>query len=292
MLALVLLSVIWGYSWVFLKIGLADAGPFTFAGVRTLLAALCLLLLLPVLKRPLRLQRTREMIVLGLLNTTAAVGCSQWALVEGAANRTSILMFTMPFWTVMLAWPILRERIQPAQWFAIGCAALGLLCIVKPGGGGNWTALGVIMLGAWSWALAAIEIKRILARAPMDLLALTAWQMVFGALGLMLLAWLADEPAINWTQRFSLALGFTALVSTAFGWVLWVYLLHKLPAGMASMMTLFVPVVAVISTSYHLGEVLLKSDLIGMGLIVTGLTTLTIAAIAAHRTATGVSAPE
>lgn len=291
--ALILLSVIWGYSWVFLKIGLIDAGPITFAAQRTVIGSVSLLLALKLTGRPLGLERARELALLGLFNTAGAVGLSSLALVEGAANRTSILMFTMPFWTVLIAWPVLHERVRGLQWLAVGLAGAGLLAIVQPWGFSGPIRSSLLVMGAsLCWATGAIMMKRILARGPMDVLVLTAWQMVFGALVLVTLALIVDERATSFTPRFMTALVATSLVSTAFGQVLWVYLLHKLPAGTASMMTLMVPVVAVASTSFHLGEVLAPADVLGVALIVSGLGVLTGLAIHQHRTATGVAAPE
>ena len=293
LIALVLLSAVWGYSWVFLKLGLLDAGPFTYAGLRTLLGGACLLLVLRASGRSLRLHRGWEILLLGLVNTTGSVGCAQWALVEGAANRTSILMFTMPFWTLLIAWPVLGERVRGAQWAAVACAAAGLMVVLQP-----WTAGGVtastfkVLAASLFWSAGVIQIKRMLARAPIDLLSMTAWHLVFGALALLAIAAAFGERPVSWTPRFMTALLVTGLLSTAFGWVLWVYLLNKLPAGMASMMTLLVPVVAVTSTSWQLGEPLAPSDGLGIALILGGLVILTVCALLQHRAVTGVAAPE
>lgn len=283
LLALVVLSIIWGYSWVFFKLGLRDAGPFTFAGLRTFLGALSLLLVLFAAGRSLRLTRGREVLLLGLVNTTASIACSQWALLHGPANRTSVLMYTMPFWTLLIAWPALGERVRGAQWLAITCAGAGLVIVIQPWAlQGHGAANASILAAALLWSLGSILTKRILARAPYDLLALTGWQLLFGSFGLLALASLAQEPPAIWTPRFIGALCATALVSTAFGWVVWAYLLNRLPAGMASMMTLLTPVVAVASTSWQLGESLAPSDVTGMALILGGLVILSVRALGRH----------
>ncbi|MEX2479500.1 MAG: DMT family transporter, partial [Gammaproteobacteria bacterium] len=290
--AFVLLCAVWGYSWVLLKLGLLDAGPFGFAGLRTLLGACALLLALPLSGRALVVGRWRELVLLGLVNTTGLVGCSQWALVEGAANRTSILVYTMPFWTLLLARPLLGERVRGLQWPAIAAAAVGLLCVLRP-----WAADGALegsaassalgLAAAWLWAVAVIMVKRMQARGPVDLLALTAWQMFFGSLVLCAIAIMAGEQPVQWSERFIVVLLVTALISTGMGWALWVYLLHRVPAGTASLMTLMVPVVAVASSSWQLDETLAFGDLLGITAIVAGLALLAIQALQAHRSVTG-----
>jgi len=297
LLAFVVLCTVWGYSWVLLKIGLLDAGPFGFAGLRTLLGACALLLALPLLGRRLLTGRWRELVLLGLVNTTGLVGCSQWALVEGAANRTSILVYTMPFWTLLIAYPLLGERVRGLQWPAIAAAALGLLCVLRPwapdgafDGSPMSSALG--LGAAWLWAIAVIMVKRMQARGPIDLLALTAWQMFFGSLVLCGIGLVVGEASIAWTPRFVSVLLVTALISTGMGWALWVYLLHRVPAGTASLMTLMVPVIAVAASSWQLDEVLAPGDIAGIVAIVIGLALLAAEALHSHRSVTGTTAPE
>lgn len=292
-ITLVLLSVIWGYSWVFLKLGSYDAGPYSFAGVRCLLGGCVLLTALAASGRPFRPRRLPEIFALGLVNTTGLVGLSQWAVTEGAANRTSILVFTMPFWTLLLAWPLLGERVRGAQWAAIACAAAGLVSVIRP-----WALEGspksnlLALAAALAWAVSAIMMKRIRLRGPIDLLQLTAWQMALGAVCLLGIAALSNEAPIVWTHRFIVSLAFTAFVSTAFGWLLWVFLLDRLPAGVASLTTLMIPVVAVVSTSLHLGEHLAPGDLAGIALIVAGLGLLAWKAMSEHRAALSELPPE
>ncbi|MCZ6666607.1 MAG: DMT family transporter [Gammaproteobacteria bacterium] len=291
--ALVTLSVLWGYSWVFLKLGSLDAGPFSFAALRCSIGAVCLLLALPLTGRRFIPQRIPELLALGLVNTTGLVGCSQWAVTEGAANRTSILVFSMPFWTLLLAWLFLNERVRGLQWAAVACAAAGLTAVFQPWSGNGSLKSNVLAVTAgFLWAASAVMIKRIQRKAPMDLLQLTAWQMAFGATFLLVIAAFAGEAPIVWTDRFLLSLGFTAFVSTAFGWLLWVYVLDYLPAGVASMTILFIPVVAVSATSFHLNEPLAVGDIVGISFIIGGLILLTYKAVTEHRAATSEVAPE
>lgn len=292
-IALLLLSITWGYSWVFLKLGSYDAGPFSFSGLRCALGAVCLLVALKLSGRPFVPMRLRELITLGLVNTTALVGSSQWAVTLGAANRTSIVVFTMPFWTLLLARLVLGERIRGVQWIAVALAGLGLTAVIQPWGFEGDMRPNIIAVGsAMLWASSAVMIKCIQRREPMDLLHLTTWQMTFGSVLLLVLAGVSGEAPIVWTDRFLLSLGFTAFLSTACGWCLWVYLLNYLPAGTAGMMILLIPVVAVFSTSYHLGEPLERGDIAGITLIVSGLCLLVYKAISEHRSATSDLPPE
>lgn len=273
--AMVLITLLWGYSWVLNKLALAAAGPFTFSAWRMSIASVCLLLALALTRRSLKPARTPELLRLGLLQTTGFVGISMWALVEGSIGRTAILVFTMPFWTVAFAWPLLGERIRDWQWLALGLALAGLVSIVQP-----WDLQGSLLSKALAvasgiaWAVSSVEIKRMQRKAPMDLLNLTTWQMIFGTGPLWLVAHLTAEPPTQWTGQFIAILLVLAIVSTALCWFLWIYALKHLHTGAASMGMLAIPVVALVSAHWHFGEHTAPAEYLGFALIGAALAVL------------------
>lgn len=114
--------------------------------------------------------------------------------------------------------------------------------------------------------------------------------MFFGSSILMLLAFSVDEPATNWNSRYNAILLFTALIPTGLGWLVWLYLLQRLSAGVASMSMLAIPVLATASSAYQLGERLKFNEYAGIALIVGALVVLSNAAMQAQRAARGGSA--
>jgi drug/metabolite transporter (DMT)-like permease len=253
LLALFLLSVIWGYNWVVMKLALPYVGPFQFGAMRTFFAALLLFGALLALKKPLRPARLKSTIVLGLLQTTGFTGLIIWALVEGGAGKVAVLSYTMPFWVMVLAWPLLGEKIRGMQWLAALLSLLGLVGIVEP-----WNFHGKLLSNALavtagvSWALSVILAKRLHQRAPgLDLLSFTAWQMLFGSLPLVALAVLVPAKPIEWSDTLIAATLFNVVLANGLGWWLWLYALQRLPAGVASMNSLLVPVIAVLDTDWR-----------------------------------------
>jgi drug/metabolite transporter (DMT)-like permease len=283
-LSFLILLVVWGYSWVLLKLALHDCGPITFAALRTFFAALVLLAMLPLLGRPFLPTRLAETLLLGVVQTTLFVTLSQLSLVEGGAGRSSVLVFTMPFWTLLFASIALGERLLGGQRWAIAAAALGLFAILEPwqSGGSLISKMIAVSAGA-TWAAATVIAKRIQTRAPIDLVSLTAWQMLFGSLILIVFAWVAGEPPTHWTPRFVAILVFTAVISTALCWFVWLSLLRRLSAGVASMGMLAIPVFATAASAYQLGERLNWNEYTGMGLIVLALLALSAAAMRQQR---------
>jgi len=278
------LLLVWGYSWVLLKLALLDAGPINFAAQRTFIGAMALLVMLPLMRRPFWPTRVRETFLLGIVQTTIFVTLSQLSLVDGGAGRSAVLVFTMPFWTLLFAAFALDEQVGIAQRWAVALAAVGLVIMLEPWqlGGSVKSKMIAISAGA-TWAASAVMVKRIQQRESMDAISLTAWQMFFGSSILMLIALFVDEPATNWNPRFGAILLFTALIPTGLGWLVWVYLLQRLSAGVASMSMLAIPVLATASSAIQLGERLKPNEYAGMALIVGALVVLSRAAMRPHK---------
>ncbi|MDD5248545.1 MAG: EamA family transporter [Rhodocyclaceae bacterium] len=275
--ALVVLTLLWGYTWVIAKQALEYAGPFQVGVLRTAAGTLALFAALIATRRPLRLTAPWRTACVGVFQTGGFIALSTWALVEGGAGKTAVLIFTMPIWTLLLARIVLGERIRGTQWAAAACALAGLVLIIAP-----WNFHASLfskllaVLAAMSWALSTILVKRWRAALAADVLALTTWQMVFGLLPLVAIALVVPERPTAWTPAFVGIIGFMALISTALGWFLWLYVLERLPAWQASLSILGIPAVASLSSRWQLGERMAASELAGMLLIGLGLTTISL----------------
>jgi len=286
--AVAVLSLVWGYTWVLAKQGLSYAPPFAFAAERSLGGAAATFLALMLLGRPLRLKAPWRTLLIGVVQTGGFIGLQTWALVEGGAGKTAVLIFTMPIWTLLMAWPFLGERIRGPQWLVAAAMLAGLVLIIEP-----WnmhTSLLSKALGvgaALSWATGTILIKRLLAREKLDLLSLTAWQMLFGALALALVAGILPEPPTRWTPTYMTILAIIAIISTAFCWSLWAWILDSVPAWEASLSVLGTPVVAIVSSRLVLGEGFSPAEIAGMLLIGLGLALLSLLGWLASRRAGG-----
>ncbi len=268
--------------------------PFQFSAMRTVLGALALFLVLGWLRKPLRPVAAGPTLVLGILQTAVFTALLQWALVSGAAGKTSVLIYTMPFWLLLFAWVGLGERVRGIQWLAVAAAAAGLVFILEP-----WHVHGsplssvLALAGGVTWAVSAVLAKRLRARVEIDLLSLTAWQMLFGSLVLVVVALVvpAARP-LEVTPYFVGALAYNAVCGTGLAWVLWLYVLDKLPAGVAGLSSLSVPAVGVLAAWLELGERPSNAETIGMVLIVSALALLSVIAIARRRQVEHLAAQE
>jgi drug/metabolite transporter (DMT)-like permease len=265
-LALILLCLIWGYNWVVMKNALHFSGPYDFAALRTILGALCLFIVMLVLKKPFKIQEIPRLIVLGLLQTAGFTGLLVWALVEGGAGKTAVLTYTMPFWTMLLAWPLLGEKLSGWQWPAALFSLMGILFILDPLHlGTDIFSMFLAIVSGISWALAVILAKKLQARSPhLDLISLTAWQMLFGSIPIVLLAFMTHSAPIEWNSYFIGALIYNSVFGNAIAWLLWLYALRHLSAGIATMTTTVCPVIAVIASSIELHETIKPYEFLGM----------------------------
>jgi len=284
-LALMLLCLIWGYNWVVMKNALHFSGPFDFAALRTVLGALCLFIVMLILKKPFSIKEIPSLIALGLLQTAGFTGLLVWALVEGGAGKTAVLTYTMPFWTMLLAWPLLGEKLRGWQWPAAFFSLMGILFILDPLHlGTDVFSMILAIVSGISWALAVILAKKLQARSPnLDLISLTAWQMLFGSIPIVVLAFMTHTTSIEWNSYFIGALVYNAVFGNAIAWLLWLYALRHLSAGIATMTTTVCPVIAVIASSIELHEVIKSFELLGMAFIGISLLMISYDRIKKHK---------
>lgn len=274
-IALIALSAIWGYNWVVMKECLRYAGAFDFVALRTSLGTVALFALLLWKGISLRPQEISWTVLLGLLATTGCIGFATLALVAGGVGKTAILVYMMPFFTLIIARPLLKESIRGLQWLSVLLAFAGLVIILEP-----WalqsTPLSNLfaLLSAVTWSASAIVTKVMRRKRDFDLISLTAWQMLCGSIPLALLALTVPERPIDWSVYFIGALVYSSVISQAVAFLLWLYILGKLSTGVASMGTLATPVIGVLSASLELGERPSLLEAAGMLLILSALAIL------------------
>ena len=282
-IVMVLLVILWGYSWITSKIGLNYASPMDVVALRLELGVLTLFIGLIWTGRPLRPQHWQALMMIGLIQTGAFLLLNTWALSEGGPGKTSVLVFTMPFWVLVFAWPILLERIQGLQWVSVVLAIVGLLFVLEP-----WqmhTSLfskTLAVVAGMCWAIGVVYAKRLHNRAKVEPLSFTFWQMIVGLIPVLICQALFDREPIVWSNTFVVVTLFNGVMATGIGWLAWLYVLHRLPAGTTSLSSLGIPVIAIFSSWIQLGEQPGRSELLGMLLIGIALALLSYLSIRRH----------
>ncbi len=277
---LVLLGLIWGGSFFFARIAVGEVPPLTLVFLRLSIAALALHVYIggrfgiyPLLK-----SRWREFLALGILNNALPHALIFFGQTRIGAGLAAILNATTPIWTVLIAnYLTSDEKLSTAK--IVGCLTglLGTVILIGPGvtagSGVPLWALLLPVIAAVSYGFAATYGKRFRSVAPPVIAAgqLTASSLVALPLSLVMdHPWTLAMPSVNAVAAI-LAI---ALLSTAFGYILYFRIMAAAGATNASLVTLLVPPGAILLGFLFLGERLEMTDIAGMALIGAGLVIL------------------
>ena len=268
-IGLAVLTIVWSLNWTVMKVATHYSGPFTFSAQRYVIGTVVLFALLAWRREPLKPTPWLPTIAIGLTQTMAFQALAQWALMSGGAGKTALLAYTMPFWVVPLAWWWLHEKPGLTRWLCIVIAAAGFVCVVEP-----WRPLGsphgiaLALLAGLAWAIATVLSKRLFQRHPdVTPLRLTAWQMLVGTVGLVIVALATPQRPVDWTAIYIAALLYNGLLSSGVCWVLWALVVQRLSANVAGLTSLAVPVAGVLFAWGLLGEMPSGSEWFGIVLI-------------------------
>jgi drug/metabolite transporter (DMT)-like permease len=271
---LLLVIVIWGYTWIPMKTGLTYLGPFSFSFYRFLIGTIALL---PFAfwgrgVKP-HWKEAGWIILLGLLQTTGTFGFWMSGMTKLPAGLSSILAYTMPLWTFLLTRFILSEPITLRKGSGLFLGILGLFAVAGPEiGTGIWKPVALVVAGSICWAGSNVLIRARFARH--NKLILTFYQMMIGSLGLAILAlWFEPESlSIHLNRSLIEDLLFTGLFSSAFAFVIWFYAVSRLGAREAAVSVLMVPVFALLFGWWLLNESISWIQVGGIVLVLSGVT--------------------
>ncbi|WP_408597921.1 DMT family transporter [Limnohabitans sp.] len=268
----VLLALLWGSSFLFMREGAVAFGPVTTAWVRVLLAAL---MLTPVViwrgEVGMLRQHWRHTWVVGVLSSGLPFVLYAYALLHISTGMSSILNATTPLFGALIAWFWLGERLNSARALGLALGFGGVLLLVSdvPGGMGfrsGGTGLAVLAcLGATTcYGLAGSFIQRYLKGvSPMVVASGSLWgASVFLALPAL---WLWPEQAPS--AHAWLALGAAGLLCTALAYWLYFRLISRTGPARALTVTYLIPVFANVIGIVLLDEVITHWMLLG-GLVV------------------------
>ncbi|MEP6485375.1 MAG: DMT family transporter [Rudaea sp.] len=272
-IALVILSLVWGANWIVMKSVLAYSGPITFSAVRYVLGTLVLFLVLIVRRDSLAPTPWLPTILIGLTQTAGFQLLVQISLVTGGAGKMALIAYTMPFWVIPMAWVLLDEKPSARQWFCIALAAAGLVLILEPWRVQPSLVSSLIALaGGLSWAIGTVLSKRQFQKRPhIPFLRWTTWQMACGTVFIVAFALVSHERPIDFTPAFFAALAYNAVLATGLAWALWLFVVQRLPANIAGLGSLITPLVSVLLAWLILGEGPDLAEAVGIFIIAMAL---------------------
>jgi drug/metabolite transporter (DMT)-like permease len=264
-----LLATIWGSTWLFIKIGLQDLPPFTFAGIRFVVASIPLILWLIVRGlsrggirarfRGIRGRDWRLMIVTGLLTFSVNYGLVFWGESHISSGLAAILYTTFPMIGMLLAhWMLPAEPLTARSVTGVLLAAAGVALIfyheIHVRGPLALLGSAALVLAAGGTAYAGVLIKR--QGVHIEPVIMTAVQMVAGFVPLLLVGiGLEGDPRdFPWTGRAVFALVYLALVGSSLTFVLLYWLMQRVPVTRTMLIPFFSTLIAVGLGAVVLGE--------------------------------------
>ncbi len=266
----------WGYSWVLMKMGLGYAEPFTFAAWRCAIGGVAMIIFVRVksIEWP-KLEKLPDYLMIAIFQTTLMFGLMLYGMKYVTAGKTSVLLYTMPIWTIFLVHFYLKERLNRGKWLGVALGTIGIVCIL------GWDTLvhqnskilfGELLIigGAISWAVSNIWVKKRMGGE--NIYMVSSLQLSIGAIGLALLA-IPTEGLINieWNAHSIYILLFTGLIASAVDFTIWFYLLKNLDIKITTFSSMLVPVFGLIFDWAILGNGLDAGVLVGGALILIGI---------------------
>ncbi len=270
------LTAIYAVCFAAIKAGLPFAPPLRFAGLRTIIGGVALLGVLAALRRPLLPPRPSWPWVAALGLTASTIGFGAMFLSPGrtGAGIASVLGNTQPLIVPALAAIFLGERMTRGKWLALVLGMAGVALIASPAltGPDAYGAAGPVLALASSGGLAvgSILVKRM--GVQVDLLALTAWQLIIGSLPLLVVSAVIErDVTIVWNGTFVGLLLFLALIGTALATAVWYWLVRHNDVGRLTMFFFLVPIFGLALAALVFGETVGLAEGAGVVVLLAGI---------------------
>jgi len=259
-----------------MKMGLGYAEPFTFAAWRCAIGGVAMIIFVRVksIEWP-KLEKLPDYLMIAIFQTTLMFGLMLYGMKYVTAGKTSVLLYTMPIWTIFLVHFYLKERLNRGKWLGVALGTIGIVCIL------GWDTLvhqnseilfGELLIigGAISWAVSNIWVKKRMGGE--NIYMVSSLQLSIGAIGLALLA-IPTEGILNieWNAHSIYILLFTGLIASAVDFTIWFYLLKNLDIKITTFSSMLVPVFGLIFDWAILGNRLDGGVIVGGALILIGI---------------------
>jgi drug/metabolite transporter (DMT)-like permease len=269
------ITVVWGLNWPVMKVALGAIPVLPFRGLCLAISGPSLLAIAAAQGSGIAVPR-REILPLLL---AALFNIALWHLFTGygvlelPAGRASIIAYTMPAWATVLGPLFLGERLRAPRLAGLMLGMAGIAALVLPDLATIRAApLGTasMVLAALSWAVGSVLMKR--RRWSVSTAALTGWQTCLGGLPILIAAIIIGPfPGLEHADATTFVALAYVVVAALFGQWAWFVVLARLPVAVASIGTLTIPVVGVLSSALLLGERIGPAEVVALVLVVAAI---------------------
>ncbi|MFC2949345.1 DMT family transporter [Virgibacillus sediminis] len=274
------ITLIWGYAWVTMKAALEYMGPFAFSSFRFGTGAVTLLLVVWIMKIGLPPKEYwKHLVIVGILQTAIVFLLVMYGLTFVDAGKSSVLLYSMPMFSSLLAVKFLGEKLTPAKLIGLTIGMIGLLTIM---GWDIWIGqpaeviLGevLIVIGALSWAVSNTYFRLHVQDLPK--IQSSAFQMLFGSIAIIIASLFLESQPIVWNAELIYYILFTGVLASALCFTVWFIIMSRLDMVSATISTLLVPIFGLAFSSVLLGETMTIGVLTGSAMIIIGIIIATV----------------
>lgn len=275
---LLLLALTWGSNWAVVKITFRELEPLFMAGLRSLVASLCLYIWMRAKGIPVFPSKSILLhgIVVGLL-FGLEFGLLYVGLEYTLASRMYVLLYTAPFFVAIGAHFFLKgDRLNPWKAAGLVLAFIGVVALFsRELGSLTFSALpgDILALSAGLvWAATTLYVKKYLAHQAVALQTLF-YQVFFSAPPLFLMSLLLEDPTFSKLSLFGgLSMFYQCIIVAFLSYLLWFELIHRYPVSLLHGFSFFTPVFGVfLSGALILGEVIGPNLIVALILVSVGM---------------------
>ena len=265
---LALLSVLWGGSFFFVGVAIRELPPLTVVLLRVALAAIILLPVLWIYRIPLPkgIAEWRPFFAIALLNNVLPFSLIVTGQSHVSSGLASILNATTPLFTVLVMAAAGDEKLHARRVAGVIIGLVGVAILRGPDlgfGGSQGFGILLCLAGAFSYGLSALYARRKLSDSPP--LATAAFQMLASTLMMIVVAGAFEQPwqlpmpgVTTWLALLGLA-----VLSTALAYIVFFQILRRSGSTNVMLVTLLIPVTAILLGSLVLGESISLAEIAG-----------------------------
>jgi len=256
-----ILSFIWGSTWSFIKVGLRDLPPITFAATRFLIAA-AILWLIVVLRRAAIPRTGRDWLIIawtGMIAFTVNYGLIFWGEQYITSGLAAVLQATIPAFGLVIAHyylPAERMTMRKLAGVGIGIAGVGVIFYDQlkiEGAAAFWGSVAIVISSV------CVAYSNVLIKAHcrhLDPATLAGGQMICGLAPLLVFGalWEGNPFLLRWTEPAIISILYLALVGSALAFLLYYWLVRKIEVTKTMLIALVTPVIALLIGRITLDE--------------------------------------
>lgn len=268
-------SLGWGLNWPAMKVLLEQLPPLFARGSAGMVAGVALAAIALFRGDSLRVPRSLigRLLALSMTNVFAWMGFSTLSMQWLDAGQAAMLVYTMPIWATLLAWPLFGRRPGPRTVFGLLLSMAGLWILLgthqSPLAEGALFGIGLALAAAFLFALGTVALQPLTELAPIPNL---AWQLCLGCFPMVLYGVLWEQPRLSRVNGTGWALmAYMTVVPMGLCYLSWFAALRRVPPATASVVTLLTPVIGVLAAAATLGEPLGVRELGALALTLSGV---------------------